>query len=904
MAKTNDGWEDAPTSSDWEDAPSGSLWDKAKGAGETALQVGTGFVGTVAGGFAGLGQTLWSGAEDGADTVHKVSKAMTYEPRGTTGKKYANKVGEVFEDATQKAAPWFESAAMGIPFFDKATGMSKDDNLRETIGRAGAEIGANFAPLDFPIRAVKGLHNLTKATDLDASARRIQGEQPAVHADGWEDAPASHNLKEVDNMFMTNPYDVGGHVSAMQEGRQTVLDHPQAEMFGRTEDIPKDSPRVLEPSEGYPPLDMSGVPPRLPETPRGEPSLPMVPSDHIPTLGENPQGSLPFGEQPLPRLEHPQFKERGLLDFADTPTWDNGTRHLDPTTGKVVQGMDASVPTVDFPLKTEQLGVDPKIQLMREQVAVQEHQLQLMRERGAHADDLARVQASVDGMRKKFGEYLSDAYGIEKREDAFPDLFEKGQGTKLPIKQTHQPTGGGYGIKAGKQRGAIDPTLLTFGVNKLIDWAKANHPVDGGRRILSKFVGTFKHEEIKRAVEDSVDPKSRERLYWMSPKEFHEAAYKRKDWMMNDAAEQKRESIRTGLAGKKGLDELPFLWIENGKVVGHEGRHRMDVFIEKGLDKIPVRIRDAAWRNEKGPLPYKELISENGVPIKMPEAIEGLKKVEEPKPSIMDRVRQQNENSNRMAAFTKQGGAVNLPEIKEGVKNLLDRFRPEQTKVAQEGVVLRPHLEALKNTAAGKGIADFMDWDVPPKEVIETAKQAVDIPDGKWEKIKSSIENGGVYRQVATKNPVIQAVTTWLNKAQEASDKLIREHLTDKDNGLQGKAQKLSSAEKGEVWSRLAMDEGQRVASADQLRSEGFSEAQIDWATKRRDIDKLVLDSVNEARAAKGWKPIPERIGHIAGRFMGDFRQMVYRAKLDKNGNMEIGPDGQAVREIVGVHQW
>jgi hypothetical protein len=139
-----------------------------------------------------------------------------------------------------------------------------------------------------------------------------------------------------------------------------------------------------------------------------------------------------------------------------------------------------------------------------------------------------------------------------------------------------------------RQGGVIDPDLLTFGVSRLLK-------DKGPRETIKKFLGTFAKEPMEFALRNTRDPKSRETLVWMKPDDFHNLANARYGY--EDISSPLKHNIREALKGKEGLDDIPFLQIDGeGRVYGHEGRHRMDVFKEQGIDLVPVRIRHETFR--------------------------------------------------------------------------------------------------------------------------------------------------------------------------------------------------------------------------------------------------------------------------------------------------------------------
>lgn len=92
--------------------------DSRLGAGEAAISLGTGALGSIAGGLAGLGASVIPGVS-AKDTVHKVQSALTYQPRSEVGRNIVNAISFPFEmlgrgaDVLGSAAT---EAAAKVPF--------------------------------------------------------------------------------------------------------------------------------------------------------------------------------------------------------------------------------------------------------------------------------------------------------------------------------------------------------------------------------------------------------------------------------------------------------------------------------------------------------------------------------------------------------------------------------------------------------------------------------------------------------------------------------------------------------------------------------------------------------------------------------------------------------------------
>lgn len=946
MAK-NDGWEDIGGDG-WEDVGSSpSFMDKAIGVGQTAASMITGGLAQPISGIIGAADTAIRGPQKGTETIRKVQENLTYEPSREKGKEYTEKLSNLMEAGIDRAGPIMGQMAEAIPFIgDK---LFEKEDARDATGKALAEIGMNFLPVEGVTRPFTWMRDrkaakIAEQAKLKEAEEKVKSQEATKRADaakaaevGWEDLPHQQE------MFPQNPYDVGGHVTAAQEGRPTMLDNPQGEMFGHNEPLPNQLdgqgelfPELGSKQETVPHME-NNVPDQYTDPRQMSLQLEQNPPIHVDSLGRVvPDGAVHMDEATKAHWEAQQravqeramaeadarrnpkgFTAKDPLDVGtvDQP-FDNGVRTTDPVTGGVIQGMDKSVPTVDFPLKTEMIDSDPKITELRQRIASTEADIAEMKSAGK---DASVLEGTLNYLKQEFGDYMDKSYGVLEKGDAYPALVEAGGNTKLPIEHTHNagkrslldpfktrkettrnaakehfgpPRPRHHNLK--KQKGAVDQDLLTFGVSRLIDYARNKYGNDRGA--LSKFIGTFNVEALKAARDEHRDPKSRESLYWMRPDSFLKAAQERR--LDNEAMrEEKRGSIRNGLKTDNGLDAIPFLMTENGQVIGHEGRHRMDVFKEQGLDMVPVRIRDASHRNSAGPLPYDFLKGQDGHVVKMPER---MKLDADPEPvksatdSIMDRVKQQNENSARLGKFGKQGGAVNVKEIKEGLLELFGKKVPDHVanaaaehaaeQATQAPTVDRVNkLQALKDSAVGKGIGDFLNTNMTPQEVIEGSKGAPDI-ERKW--FRENTENGAQFRVIDTKNLIVKATHEWVTDATLKSVKWVKENITG-PNGIKTNMREMNDSEKASIWKFMMEHEGHRRFSYDELRELGFNEHQSRFADNYYNLSDAFFKRINAVREKMGMPPMDYRIAHIAGRFMGDFRRMVY--KIEDGKRVPIG---------------
>lgn len=391
----------------------------------------------------------------------------------------------------------------------------------------------------------------------------------------------------------------------------------QAELVRRQAELQKSKPGFIDPLEKETPLPkLNEQPLHLPEEPAQPTAFPTL--NEVPVQPEIPKGTTTFPEQPVPT--HPNPLELTPNDVAvphtPNPQFENVVPRapdqpmnpglLDPSieaqrikdmqTNTGINQVRSEFPSIDFPLRQEVLQ-DPKIKAA----------IDAFREEDAKLQGNPELQAKL---REEFAAGMRQL-GIDKPQDAFGrGLFESGQGTKLPIEKTNRPalpSSGKQGwtaivdheplaikyppkrIGGGSQLGQIHPDLLTFGVSKLLRDL-------GPEKLLDKFSGTFSPDAIKFAKRNTSNPLSRETTVFMSPERFLELAAPRTWGPETSLAKEKQRNIREVLKTKDGLEDIPFLYTEDGRVTSHEGRHRADVFKELGLDLMPVRITDRTTR--------------------------------------------------------------------------------------------------------------------------------------------------------------------------------------------------------------------------------------------------------------------------------------------------------------------
>lgn len=259
--KSQPKWEDIP----WEDIPETpkkgmanilpskedvqKQADYLRGIGETGGQMLSGFLGMIPGGLAGIG-SLIAGKTPGeaADVTKKVQDFLTYQPRTQEGKEASQRVSDLFEKALNTGTPIAAEALRAIPglgtqLFPRTP---QGNAAAETAGRAGLEAVANILPLHGAVKAMTEPKNVASPI-ADSLSKISEGqwqdvEAPAKPAEPVDLGPGAGTADVGQGALFgaQNPYDVAGHVSALEQGRPTTIDTVQGDLFGGKEIKPSD----------------------------------------------------------------------------------------------------------------------------------------------------------------------------------------------------------------------------------------------------------------------------------------------------------------------------------------------------------------------------------------------------------------------------------------------------------------------------------------------------------------------------------------------------------------------------------------------------------------------------------------------------------------------------------------
>ncbi len=489
---------------------------------------------------------------------------------------------------------------------------------------------------------------------------------------------------------------------------------------------------------------------------------------------------------------------------------------------------------------------------------------QAVREAVYKLDTMDEIVSRKLNEKKKIQSYdswLARAYDkLEKMFGAGHQWFDKAEIEAI----VHETNPSQLGKKEG---GVIHPDLLTFGVNKLLSEKSS-------LTVVRMFKGIYNPSKLESAIRDSQNnvPIS---LVWMSPDDFHKMAYPRTPKgeshpSVYAAREGRMDSIRRAVVDEgSGLDAIPMLRVaerpetQQGVVLGHDGRHRMDILKEQGLDKVPVVILG------KRDLLGKEVITEDG---------SGRVRLPGPIFHAANPMGHSQRGVLNFDAFMKQ-----LPENwkDEGKKHY------EQYLASLKGNDQLPIKNPVQ-TAMAKvpGVAEALKYIAPELRKWEEGvkEQALSEPDISWKRVlgvKSwsdafgrNMTPGAMMTGWAKKNTLIKYVGEKLNQAKVTANAKKMDFLLDKDTGMKSLIEALDKKGRSNVWKHLTENEGK--ATEDLSRLSPQEKAVV---SRFREITDHLYDEFNKAREARGMKPIPKRDMYVAGIFNGDFQFIARDAK-------------------------
>lgn len=377
------------------------------------------------------------------------------------------------------------------------------------------------------------------------------------------------------------------------------------------------------------------------------------------------------------------------------------------------------------------------------------------------------------------------------------------------------------------QRGAID-TEAVIEMGSLFKKGAAT-----AMDVLRSFKGAFTENEHGLAMKSVTNPKSLDTVALMTPEEFHQLASGRTPAELNASYTPRlHESIREGLKSKGGLWEMPYLRVDDaGQVTAHEGRHRMDVFKEQGIDLVPVRLRKQAgkgWGEAERPM---TIIPQDFQ--KSPGSVKAVAAL--PFPETLH-----------------QPKAVQLPRSQRGAIDF-GKPAPEKAKVVDDLLKTKLYQETTD-----------------PKGVVEKA-----LAEGKDGSGSILMSAGGTLEGAKRNSELIKGGVRIVQRLKNIAEDKIRTSVFPVESRLR----KLSSAELQDLAKVMKSEMFDNAAVPMDRLAEIFSEKQLAAYSEIRRMFKDALDTQNEARTKQGLDPITAQEAYLSSRWRGDFRRAIYDGK-------------------------
>jgi len=204
------------------------------------------------------------------------------------------------------------------------------------------------------------------------------------------------------------------------------------------------------------------------------------------------------------------------------------------------------------------------------------------------------------------------------------------------------------------------------------------------------------------------------------------------------------------------------------------------------------------------------------------------------------------------------------------------------------------------------GIDSFNPYEAQEISPAEIKQQMIQAPDLAPGTVKSALRNnilqGGQQMSIFSRNPIVKYVTESMDRALRDAQHFTRTALMGKD-GLREKIRGMSEDELTGIRSLMELNEGVKEFTPNELKGRGFSDKQVDYYNKSRELSKGAYDALNRGRALAGLPAVDQRIGHIAGYFMGDFKRLVtdgegsVRAVLAHNNRFALNTISQHFME-------
>lgn len=664
---------------------------------------------------------------------------------------------------------------------------------------------------------IGGIHEMAKGkADVVDHASKLE--------DQFVDAPKDLPLDPVippqataahaDDFASTNPYDVGGHVTASDQGTPTTIDNPQGELFGGQQA----EPPAASPSPNFN-------------------SLLHTPDDVLPYTKESTFG-LDDGKTNTPQMGINMPEKDSQLSLV--PKEDMSVPDLNQTKvyPQALEELQKNAATPDAP---NSAMYDAMQQAQRnsafkavEQISDQQKQ--------AHFDALQHVEIA-----RRAGEL------------DYQHLQDMGDKSLMPIDATHDMTDS---LRSGDLGGAIKSIADNHPSSLIRDLAGYLTDKIDGINLTMHDEPILNHGD--RQVTGYFDPNtSTVGLSGMGASSPHTVLHETVHALTSQFIQDRPNDVRT--MGIKGLynkvsnidgmqKQFPgivnvrefvaeafsnpkFQEFLKGQTI--DNRNIFQRFMDGVKTVMGIKPGTIATALDHAIDLGKQVIEASDVPTRQ---------------SIMDKFKSSG-MPNKLAdmmAKTPEKPTIETKQI-NGVKEAVSKI---------------PGLSSP--------ISDFTFYDKPIGDIIKMSQDMPDIPNTFMEKVGQQLQAGGLFESLKTRNPVVKFTYERITRAFQEAAHNVKENLTDPDKGLKAYMRALTPDQKGEIHAVMMLNEGQKVLSTSDLAARGFNEKQIAYYNKYRDLSDGFFSDLNTRRQEMGMEPMDARTAHVAGRFMGDFSRMVF----------------------------
>ena len=210
--------------------------------------------------------------------------------------------------------------------------------------------------------------------------------------------------------------------------------------------------------------------------------------------------------------------------------------------------------------------------------------------------------------------------------------------------------------------------------------------------------------------------------------------------------------------------------------------------------------------------------------------------------------------------------------------------KPLNVPKSQRGAVLvdwkkKEPLDQLKKVAGiRENLRHLFPEEITGEQLVEKLKDngAKDVDQNLLQRGINHLTKGSLYQAIKTDNPVIKFVGEKFRAADNQIKRFTGEIVHDK---LAPLAQDMTKHEKAVAWSLQTIAEQKGFELTPEfLRDPAnkLNEKQIAWIEGQKEMSKAMLERINSVQATAGKAPISPRVAYLATRARGDFRKLVY----------------------------